>query len=183
MVFIISLMAGNMMPGPAANTSLTLIIHCCQLWINNNPVIQHCKYYSESFKKTLRWKHILMTLLIHWNKFNWRSFRSLLFPNLYWKSFAKFYVIFSAWVSSNHWISSTIGPKDHVYRMVKERYSNIWPNQTIVSDQSELTILLCQPINCLLLMKPTLPWYSSLQLLPSYIHDPWVVMILIFLET
>ena len=22
-------------------------------------------------------------------------------------------------------------------------------------------------------MKTTLPWYSSLQLLPSYIHDPW----------
>ena len=35
---------------------------------------------------------------------------------------------------------------DHIYRMVKERYSNIWPNQTIVSDQSELTILLCQPM-------------------------------------
>ena len=33
-----------------------------------------------------------------------------------------------------------------IYRMVKERYSNIWPNQTIVSDQSELTILLCQPM-------------------------------------
>ena len=41
--------------------------------------------------------------------------------------------------------------KDHIYRMVKERYSNIWPNQTIGSDQSELTILLCQPINSLLL--------------------------------
>ena len=58
--------------------------------------------------------------------------------------------------------------------MVKERYSNIWPNQTIVSDQSELTILLCQAMNSLLLMKTTLPWYSSLQLLPSYIYDPWL---------
>ena len=57
--------------------------------------------------------------------------------------------------------------------MVKERYSNIWLNQTIVSDQSELTILLCQPMNSLLIMKTTLPWYSSLQLLPSYIYDPW----------
>ena len=28
--------------------------------------------------------------------------------------------------------------------MVIVKYSNIWPNQTIVSDQSELTILLCQ---------------------------------------
>ena len=28
----------------------------------------------------------------------------------------------------------------------KKGYSNIWPNQTIVSDQSELTILLCQPM-------------------------------------
>ena len=64
--------------------------------------------------------------------------------------------------------------KDHIYRMVKERYSNIWPNQTIVSDQSELTIPLCQPMNCLLLMKTTLPWNSGLQLLPSYIYDPWV---------
>ena len=61
---------------------------------------------------------------------------------------------------------------DHIYRMVKERYSNIWPNQTNVSDQSELTILLCQPMNSLLLMKTTLPWYSGLQLLPSYIYDP-----------
>ena len=49
------------------------------------------------------------------------------------------------------------------------KYSNIWPNQTIVSDQSELTILLCQPMNSLLLMKTTLSWYSGLQLLPSYI--------------
>ena len=65
---------------------------------------------------------------------------------------------------------------DHIYRMVKERYSNIWPNQTIVSDQSELTILLCQPMNSLLLMKTTLPWYSSLQLLPAYIDDPWVLI-------
>ena len=64
-------------------------------------------------------------------------------------------------------------PNDHVYRMVKERYRNILPNQTIVSNQSELTILLCQPINSLLLMKTTLPWYSSLQLLPSYIYDHW----------
>ena len=62
---------------------------------------------------------------------------------------------------------------DHIYRMVKESNSNIWPNQTIVSDQSDLTILLCQPMNSLLLMKTTLPWYSSLQLLPSYIHYPW----------
>ena len=31
------------------------------------------------------------------------------------------------------------------------KYSYIWPNQTIVSDQSELTILLCQPMNSLLL--------------------------------
>ena len=60
--------------------------------------------------------------------------------------------------------------------MVKERYSNIWPNQTIVSDQSELTILLCQPMNSLLLMKTTLPWYSSLQLLPSYIYDPCCIL-------
>ena len=36
--------------------------------------------------------------------------------------------------------------KDHVYRMWKVKYGNIWPNQTIVSDQSELTILLCQPM-------------------------------------
>ena len=63
--------------------------------------------------------------------------------------------------------------KDHLYRMVKESNSNIWANQTIVSDQSELTILLCQPMNSLLLMKTTLPWYSGLQLLPSYIYDPW----------
>ena len=35
---------------------------------------------------------------------------------------------------------------DHIYRMVKESNSNIWPNQTIVTDQSELTILLCQPM-------------------------------------
>ena len=56
--------------------------------------------------------------------------------------------------------------------MVKERYSNISPNQKIVSDQSELTILLCQPMNSLLLMKTTLPWYSGLQPLPSYIYDP-----------
>ena len=68
---------------------------------------------------------------------------------------------------------NTLLSKDHVYRMVKERYSNIWPNQTIVSDQSELTILLCQPTNSLLLMKTTLPQYSGLQLLPSYIYDPW----------
>ena len=33
---------------------------------------------------------------------------------------------------------------DHIYRMVKESNSNIWPNQTIVSDQSERMILLCQ---------------------------------------
>ena len=75
-------------------------------------------------------------------------------------------------VSNNVWTVS----KDHVYRMVKERYSNIWPNQTIVFDQSELTILLCQPMNSLLQMKTTLPWYRSLQLLPSYIHDPWVYL-------
>ena len=62
----------------------------------------------------------------------------------------------------------------NIYRMVKESNSNIWPNQTIVSDQSELTILLCQPMTNLLLMKTTLPWFSSLQLLPSYIHDPWL---------
>ena len=29
-------------------------------------------------------------------------------------------------------------------------------------------------MNSLLLMKTTLPWYSGLQLLPSYIYDPWV---------
>ena len=58
---------------------------------------------------------------------------------------------------------------DRIYRMVKERYSNISLNQTIVSDQSELTILLCQLMNSLILMKTTLPWYSGLQLLPSYI--------------
>ena len=63
---------------------------------------------------------------------------------------------------------------DHMYRMVKERYSNIWPIQTIASDQSELNILLCQPMNSLLLMKTTLPWYSGFQLLPSYIYDPWL---------
>ena len=59
---------------------------------------------------------------------------------------------------------------DHIYRMVKERYSNIWPNQTIVPDQSELTILLCQPMIiyiCRILTASA--WYSGLQLLPSYI--------------
>ena len=35
---------------------------------------------------------------------------------------------------------------DHIYRMLKESNSKIWPNQTNVSDQSELTILLCQPM-------------------------------------
>ena len=29
-------------------------------------------------------------------------------------------------------------------------------------------------MNSLLLMKTTLPWYNSLQLLPSYIYDPWL---------
>ena len=29
-------------------------------------------------------------------------------------------------------------------------------------------------MNSLLLMKTTLPWYSGLQLLPSYIYDPWI---------
>ena len=77
-----------------------------------------------------------------------------------------------AWsVSTMNWSCNIAN--DHIYRMVKERYSNIWPNQTIVSDQSELTIFLCQPMNSLLLMKTTLPWYSSFQLLPSYIDDPW----------
>ena len=70
--------------------------------------------------------------------------------------------------------------KDHIYRMVKERYSNIWPNQTIVSHQSELTILLCQPMNSLLLIKTTLSWYSSLQLLPSYIWS--LVLLVVFNE-
>ena len=29
-------------------------------------------------------------------------------------------------------------------------------------------------MNSLLLMKTTLPWYSGLQLLPSYVYDPWL---------
>ena len=29
-------------------------------------------------------------------------------------------------------------------------------------------------MNSLLIMKTTLPWYSGLQLLPSYIYDPWL---------
>ena len=57
----------------------------------------------------------------------------------------------------------------YVYRMAKERYSNIWPNQTIVSDQSELTILLCQPMNYICRILTAAAWYSDLQLLPSYI--------------
>ena len=52
------------------------------------------------------------------------------------------YKIFSSCLDSPH---SRL-PKDHIYRMIKEKYSNIWPNQTIVSDQSELTILFCQPM-------------------------------------
>ena len=72
---------------------------------------------------------------------------------------------------------------DHIYSIVKERYSNIWPNQTIVSDHSELIILLCQPMHSLLLMKTTLPWYSGLQLLPSYIYDPWTGSTLSSLES
>ena len=55
------------------------------------------------------------------------------------------------------------------------KYSNLWPKQTIVSDQSELTILLCQPMNSLLLMKTTLPWYSGLQLVPSHIYNPCII--------
>ena len=63
--------------------------------------------------------------------------------------------------------------KDHLYRMVIVEVQQYLtkPNH---SDQSELTILLCQPMNSLLLMKTTLPWYSNLQLLPSYIYDPWL---------
>ena len=34
-------------------------------------------------------------------------------------------------------------------------------------------------MNSLLLMKMTLPWYSSLQLLPSYIYDLWVEFLLL----
>ena len=62
-------------------------------------------------------------------------------------------------------------PKDHVYRMWKVKYSNIWPNQTIVSDQSELTILLCQPMNSLLSNEDNLAmvqWPSTITILFIY---------------
>ena len=62
----------------------------------------------------------------------------------------------------------TFKSNDHIYRMVKESNSNIWPNQTIVSDQSELTIILCQPM-IIYVGLTAAAWYSGLQLLPSYI--------------
>ena len=64
----------------------------------------------------------------------------------------------------NQWVTEIFN--DHLYRMVKESNSNIWPNQTIVSDQSELTLLSCQPMIRIL---TAAAWYSCLQLLPSYI--------------
>ena len=66
-------------------------------------------------------------------------------------------------------LDMSVEAKDHIYRMVKERYSNIWPNQTIVSDQSELTILLCQSMNSLLLMK-TLPTAFN------YYHPIYIIL-------
>ena len=57
--------------------------------------------------------------------------------------------------------------KDHVYRMVKVKYSNIWPNQTIVSNQS---LYFC--VNQWLYMyvvKTTSAGHSDHQLLPFYI--------------
>ena len=57
---------------------------------------------------------------------------------VFWQTYKRIILIFIELCS--------LMTKDHVYRMWKIKYSNIWPNQTIVSDQSELTILLCQPM-------------------------------------
>ena len=65
------------------------------------------------------------------------------------------------------WVERTSGlVKDHVYRMVKVKYSNIWPNQTIVSDQSELTILLCQPMILYVCSEDDVNWVQR----PSTFH-------------
>ena len=56
--------------------------------------------------------------------------------------------------------------KDHMYRMVIVKYSNIWPNQTIVSDQSELTILLCQPMIIYVCSEDDVNWVQR----PSTFH-------------
>ena len=81
---------------------------------------------------------------------------------LYFDSFYSFTVVI---LSLNY---QGIAMNDHIYRMVKKSNSNIWPNQTIVSDQSILTILLCQPMNYICILTAA-AWYSGLQLLPSYI--------------
>ena len=67
--------------------------------------------------------------------------------------------------------------KDYIYRMVKVQVQQYFtkPNHCIWPIRTHYT--LCQPMNSLLLMKKTLPWYSGLQLLPSYIHDPWWVFL------
>ena len=50
--------------------------------------------------------------------------------------------------------------------MWKVKYSNIWPNQTIVSDQSELTILLCQPMIIYVCIEDDVNWVQR----PSTFH-------------
>ena len=82
--------------------------------------------------------------------------------------------------------------KDHIYRMWKVKYSNIWPNQTIVSDQSELTILLCQPMIIYVCSEDDVNWVQwpstfhilyTWSLIPSlsfvfYIFNfhPWIIL-------
>ena len=67
-----------------------------------------------------------------------------------------------------YWHQSTMSDDltDHVYRMWKVKYSNIWPNQTIVSDQSELTILLCQPMIIYVCSEDDVNWVQR----PSTFH-------------
>ena len=56
------------------------------------------------------------------------------------------------------WVGlSSVSSKDHLYRMVIVEVQQYLTKPNVVSDQSELTILLCQPMNNLLLMKMTLP--------------------------
>ena len=61
------------------------------------------------------------------------------------------------------------------------KYSNIWPNQTIISDQLELTILLCQPINSLLPNEDDLAMVQRPSTI-TILYDHWFCAIMIVIK-
>ena len=93
----------------------------------------HCMHYLYFINTVLIWEKMRIIVECRDQRFN----------KIFQVSWQRWWAGPMQWYVAD---TGLVGGNDHIYRMVKESNSNIWPNQTIVSDQSELTILLCQPM-------------------------------------